>query len=136
MGCDIDEIDTIGESAREALAARGVTNTNHLLKHCATAQGRAELARMTRLREADLHEWVLLAELLRLPNLNKRSLNLLCAAGVKSLDHLRDQQLEPLMERLQHAKSRTGNPQKVRLPSVAMVEGWLSNAPGTHSDVT
>lgn len=133
MGCDIDEIDTIGEGAREALATRGVTNTNHLLKRCATAKGRRELSQMTRVAETDLLQWAQLAELLRLPSLNKRSLNLLWAAGVRSLEDMRRQDRDRLIALLAEAKSKARNAQKIRLPSVAMVEGWIAQAPETES---
>lgn len=135
MSCDIDEIDTISERSREALAARGVINTNQLLKYCADAGGRAEFARMTGLKEADLRAWAAMAELLRLPNLGKGSLNLLAAAGVRSLEDMRLQEVEPLLARLAEAKRRSRNPQKVRLPSVGMVEGWIAHAGQTVSSI-
>jgi hypothetical protein len=128
MSCGIDEIDTIGESCREALAAKGIFNTNQLFKHCETAQGRAALARITGLQEPDLLRWVLLVDLLCLPDLGKGYLNLLCAAGVHSLEHMRAADVDALMARLAEAKRKARNPKKTRLPSVAMVERWVEHA--------
>jgi len=135
LSCGIDEIDTIGESCREALAAKGITNTNQLFRRCETAKGRAELARITGLKESDLLRWVLLADLLRLPELGKGYLNLLCAAGIHSIEHMRAVQVDALMTRLAEAKRKARNPKKVRMPSVAMVERWITQASRVSSTV-
>lgn len=136
MSCGIDEIDTIGESSREALAARGVTNTNQLFKRCETARGRAELARATGLKEADLLRWALMVDLLRLPSCGKGYLNLLCAAGMQSLEHMRGGDIDDLMARLAAAKAKARNPKKVRMPSIDMVSGWIAHARAVRTTVT
>jgi hypothetical protein len=135
MVCGIDEIDTIDDGCREALAAKGITNTNQLFKRCETAKGRAELARVTGLKEADLLRWVLLVDLLCLPELGKGYLNLLCAAGVHSIEHMRAAEIDDLMARLAAAKAGARNPKKVRMPSKTMARGWIAHARAVRSTV-
>ncbi len=136
MSCAIDEIDTIDDACREALAAKGITNSDQLFRKCETPEGRAMLARTTGLKEPALLKWVLQIELLCLPSLGPGYLNLLFAAGIESIDHLRGADAERLIGRLAAAKRNVRSAKRTRLPSHGMVDEWVAAAARVSSKFT
>lgn len=124
----IDYIEGIGPTFARQLRKSGVRTTEALLKRGATRKGRRELAEKASLTERQILEWVNRADLMRVKGIGSEYSDLLEAAGVDTVKELRRRNSDALT-----AKMTQINEQKRlvrRLPTVAMVTGWVESAKG------
>jgi hypothetical protein len=97
-----------------------------LLERAGTRRGRTELAKTTGLNSKDLQLWVHHADLLRVRGVGAEYAELLVAAGVDTLRDLRRRNPTALLAKL---IGLNGSHRLVsRLPTEAMVEGWIASA--------
>lgn len=118
----------VGLPHRDATKLRkaGIRTTEALLKRAASRAGRAELAQATGLDEAQLVEWLNLADLMRVDGVGSEYSDLLETVGVGTVKALRRRSSASLYKRLVAV-----NEQKKlvrRLPTLSMVEGWVDHA--------
>ena len=122
----IDAIEGIGQKRATTLRMNGIRTTEALLKLGATKRGRKELAGVTRLDEKLLLEWVNRADLMRCKGVGSEYSDLLEAAGVDTVKELRRRNptsLTAKMIELNETKRLVR-----RLPTEAMVSGWIEHA--------
>ena len=122
----IDAIEGIGQKRATLLRKNGIRTTEALLKRGATRRGRKELAKTTKLEEKLVLEWINRADLMRCKGVGSEYSDLLEAAGVDTVKELRRRNPTSLT-----AKMIELNDQKRlvrRLPTEAMVTGWIENA--------
>lgn len=96
MTYKITEIEGIGPSFADKLAAAEITNTNHLLAKCGDAKGRKAVAATTGIDAARLLKWANMADLMRIKGVGKQFAELLEAAGVDTIKELRHRNAENL----------------------------------------
>ncbi len=96
MSYKITEVEGIGPSYAEKLAAADVTTTDDLLKTCCNPTGRKAVAEKTGISESTLLRWANLADLMRIKGIGKQYAELLEAAGVDTVKELRNRNAENL----------------------------------------
>jgi Domain of unknown function (DUF4332) len=135
MSAPLDEIESIGESHKKALAGIKITNLNHVLEECCTPEGRAEVSGRTGLSEDRLLAWAHLADFTRIPNIAAAYAQLLQAADVKTVAELARADAGDLATRLAAAKKRSRTTTVKRLPSKSRIEEWIADAKGLEKKV-
>ena len=126
MGYKIDEIEGIGPSYSEKLAAASIKTTDDLLKLCCDAKGRKATAESTGVSEGQLLKWANMADLMRISGVGSEYSELLEAAGVDTVKELRNRNAENLaakMAEVNAAKKLTRS-----VPSEKVVTGWVEQA--------
>jgi len=122
----IAAIEGIGDVMAGKLYAVGITTTDGLLKACATAAGRKELAAKTGLDASKLLGWANRADLFRVKGIGTQYSDLLEAAGVDTVPELAQRNAENL-----HAKMAEVNAAKKlvrQLPTLRSVQAWVAHA--------
>ena len=122
----IEEIEGIGPVNAASLAAAGITHTATLLVECASAPGRARVARITGLSEGVILNWTNLADLMRIKGVGLQYAELLHRAGVDTVKELTRRSASSLtasligINREEHLSGRA--------PAPAWVGWWIDQA--------
>jgi predicted flap endonuclease-1-like 5' DNA nuclease len=122
----IDAIEGIGPKYATKLRKAGIRTTEALLKRGGSRSGRKKVAAAGGFTETQILEWVNRADLMRVKGVGEEYSGLLEAAGVDTVKELRTRKASSL-----HAKLVEINTRKRlvrRLPTEAMVAGWVTNA--------
>jgi len=122
----IDEIRTLGHKEATRLRKAGIRTTDALLRRAASRSGRVEVSTETNIPTAELLRWVNFADLMRVRGVGGEYAELLSICGVTTVPELRRRNSVTLT-----AKLHTVNGKKElvrRLPTEAMVEGWIERA--------
>lgn len=122
----IDQVAGIGHKEATKLRKAGVRTSKALAECASTRRGRTELSKTTGLTPKDLQLWVHHADLLRVRGVGAEYATLLVAAGVDTIRDLRRRNPTALLAKI----IGMNGSQKVveRLPTEAMVEGWINAA--------
>jgi predicted flap endonuclease-1-like 5' DNA nuclease len=134
MAYKIDEIEGIGPSYREKLQSAGINNTDDLLEHCCTPNGRKQIAEKTGLSEKHILGWTNMADLMRVSGVGRQFAELLEAAGVDTIKELRNRNAENLaaqMEEVNREKSLAKTS-----PAASTIGDWISQAKKTDPKIT
>lgn len=126
MGYKIQDIEGIGPSYAEKLAAAKIKTTTDLIKYCGDAKGRAAASATTGVSESLLLKWANMADLMRVSGIGSEFSELLEAAGVDTVKELRNRNAENLaasMKRVNEARHLTRT-----TPSAKTVQKWISHA--------
>ena len=99
MAYKIEEIEGIGPTYPEKLAAAGINTTNDLLKICYEATGREQAAEQCGVSTAQLLKWVNMADLMRISGIGCGYSELLEAAGVDTIKELRNRNANTLLQK-------------------------------------
>jgi nucleotidyltransferase/DNA polymerase involved in DNA repair len=119
----IDQVAGIGQREATKLRKVGVRTSKSLTACASTRRGRTELAKKTGLTPRDLQLWVHHADLLRVRGVGAEYAVLLVEAGVDTLRDLRRRNPTALLAKI---IGLNGSQRVVdRLPTEAMVEGWI-----------
>jgi len=126
MGYKIEEIEGIGPTYAEKLAAAKIATTDDLLEQCKTPEGRDSVSQTTGVSSNQILKWTNLADLMRVSGVSSQYSELLEAAGVDTIKELRNRNAENLaskMKEVNEAKKLT----RVT-PSAKVVQDWIDNA--------
>ena len=125
---DLADIEGIGPTYAEKLAAAGISGVDGLLAAGGSPKGRADLAAQTGVDPALILEWVNHADLYRIDGVGSEYADLLEAAGVDSVVELATRNPGNLTEQL----GKTNKQKNVvrALPSESQVTGWVEQAKG------
>ena len=126
MAYKIDEIEGIGPSYADKLAAASIATTDDLLKFCADKSGRKKVADQTGIGESHLLKWSNMADLMRIKGVGKQYAELLEAAGVDTVKELRTRNAENLAD----AMNKLNAEKKLTKGSATKdtVAGWIAEA--------
>lgn len=122
----IDQVAGIDHKKATKLRKAGIRTSKALIDKAATRRGRTELARATGLSQKDLQVWVHHADLLRVRGVGSEYAELLVASGVDTLRDLRRRNPTALVAKVIGLNG--SNRVVSRLPTEAMVEGWITAA--------
>lgn len=122
----IDQVAGIDHRQATKLRKAGIRTSKALTECAATRRGRTQLAKDTGLSPKDLQLWVHHSDLLRVKGVGAEYAVLLVEAGVDTLRDLRRRNPTALLAKI---IGMNGSERVVeRLPTEAMVEGWISAA--------
>jgi predicted flap endonuclease-1-like 5' DNA nuclease len=124
----IEEIEGIGPAYGAKLEAAGIRSAAALLKAGATRAGRKTLADQTGISGDKILEWVNHADLMRIDGVGSQYADLLEAAGVDSPAELAQRNAKNLAQTFQELDAARNT--VARIPSEAMVAGWITQAKG------
>jgi predicted RecB family nuclease len=122
----IDQV--VGVDLRDATKLRkaGIRTSKALIERACTGGGRTDLARETGISPKALQLWIHHADLLRVRGVGAEYAALLVEAGVDTLRDLRRRNPTALLAKI---IGLNGSHKVVsRLPTEAMVEGWIDSA--------
>jgi predicted flap endonuclease-1-like 5' DNA nuclease len=122
----ITEIEGIGPSYGDKLAAAGVDTVAELLEKGASAKGREELAAASGISEKMIRDWVNMADLMRINGVGKQFAELLEAAGVDSVPELAQRKPENLAKKMEEVNEAQNLAN--RTPSETEVTRWVEEA--------
>ncbi|HLO34627.1 MAG TPA: DUF4332 domain-containing protein [Candidatus Deferrimicrobium sp.] len=129
----IEEVEGIGPTFAQKLAAAGVPTTDALLDRGATANGRGKLSEATGISEKLILEWVNHADLMRINGVGSEYADLLEAAGVDSCAELARRNAANLAITFQELDA--ARPNWIRqIPGEKTIAGWIEQA-GTMAKV-
>ncbi len=128
----IDEIRSLQHKEATRLRKAGVRTTDALLKRASTRASRSQLSSETDISTADLLRWVNVADLMRIRGIGGEYAELLSMCGVNTVRELRRRNGVALTAKIMAVNGRRDLVR--RLPTEAMVEGWIQRA-GTLEQV-
>lgn len=126
MSYAITEIEGIGDSYGDKLAAVEIKNTDALLAKAATPSGRKALANQTGISEKIILNWTNMADLFRLKGVGPQYAELLEKAGVDTVKELRRRNAANLATKMAEVQATTHVAK--RAPSEKEISGWITQA--------
>jgi nucleotidyltransferase/DNA polymerase involved in DNA repair len=129
----IDQVAGVGRKQATKLRKAGLRTSRGLIETASTRRGRTEVAKATGLSPKDLQLWVHHADLLRVRGVGAEYAELLVAAGVDTIRDLRRRNATALLAKI---IGLNGSLRVVdRLPTEAMVDGWIEAAGGLEPSI-
>ena len=122
----LSKIEGIGPTYAEKLKKVGIKSIEALLEAGATAKDRKDLAAKTGIGDALILNWVNRADLFRVPRVGEQYSDLLEKAGVDTVVELAKRKPENLLTKMAEVNQEKNLVN--RLPTLKMVEGWVSAA--------
>jgi len=122
----IQKIEGIAAAKAAKLQNAGVRSVNALLKKGADPKGRKEIAEKSGFSEAQILDWVNMADLFRIKGISTQYSELLKAAGVDTVKELAQRNPENLYKAMQEVNAQK---RLVRLlPAQKAVASWVQQA--------
>ena len=126
MAYPITDIRCIGNDIALILRSEGIRTTIGLLSCAKTPKQRLKIAERVGTDDKCVLDWVTAADRMRVKGVGWEYAELLCAAGVKTVNELKFRNPQKLVVRMTQANNRR---KLVRLlPSVKVVQRWIENA--------
>lgn len=126
MAYPITDIRCIGNDIALILRSEGIRTTIGLLRCAKTPKQRLKIAERVGTDDKCVLDWVTAADRMRVKGVGWEYAELLCAAGVKTVNELKFRNPKKLVVRMTQANNRR---KLVRLlPSVKVVQRWIENA--------
>jgi hypothetical protein len=126
MAYPITDIRCIGNDIALILRSEGIRTTIGLLRCAKTPKQRLKIAEKVGIDDKCVLDWVTAADRMRVKGVGWEYAELLCAAGVKTVNELKFRNPQKLVVRMTQANNRR---KLVRLlPSVKVVQRWIENA--------
>ena len=125
-GTPIESIEGIGAGFGKHLRADGIDTTEKLLDLCASDEGVARVCKCVDLDEDTIRNWGTMADLSRIKGLGGQWAELMCAAGVTSVQNLAAQEIEPLRARMREINEKEHR--VAELPGEKRVTKFLAEA--------
>jgi hypothetical protein len=126
MAYPITDIRCIGMDTAKVLKSAGIRTTVGLLHYARTPKQRLKIAAKVGTNDKCVLDWVTAADRMRVKGVGWEYAELLCAAGVKTVNELKFRNPEKLVERMTQANGRRKLVQL--MPSVKVVQRWIENA--------
>ena len=126
MAYPISDIRAIGPDTAVILKSDGIRTTVSLLRSGKTPKQRLKIAERIGTDEKRVLDWVTAADRMRVKGVGWEYSELLCAAGVKTVNELKYRNPQKLVDQMSVANTKRKLVQL--LPSVTMVERWIENA--------
>ena len=126
MAYPITDIRYIGNDIALILRSEGIRTTIGLLRCAKTPKQRLKIAEKVGNDDKCVLDWVTAADRMRVKGVGWEYSELLCAAGVKTVNELKFRNPQKLVDRMTQANTRRKFVQL--LPSVKVVQRWIESA--------
>ena len=134
MDYKIEEIEGIGPSYAQKLAAANIKKTGDLLKHCADRKGRATTAKSTGVSESLLLKWANMADMMRIKGVGRQYAEMLEAAGVDTVKELATRRPDNLATKM--AEINKAKKLAKAVPAEKLIGEWIASAKATKPTIT
>lgn len=134
MAYPIQDIQGVGPSFAEKLAAANIDNTEKLLDHCCGKKGRVQIAETTGVSESLILKWTNMADMMRISGIGPQFAELLEAAGVDTVKELAQRNADNLAVAMA-AKNEEKNLTNA-VPASSVIGGWIDAAKTTEAKIT
>ncbi len=134
MAYPIQDIQGIGPSYAEKLAAANIENTENLLDQCCGKKGRSNVAAKTGVSESLILTWTNMADMMRISGIGPQFAELLEAAGVDTIKELAQRNADNLAAAMA-AKNEEKNLTNA-VPAASVISGWIDAAKSTEGKIT
>ena len=134
MTYKITDIEGVGPSYAEKLAAANIKTTDNLLELCCSKNGRSQVAQQTGVSESLLLKWSNMADMMRISGIGPQFAELLEASGVDTIKELAQRNAENLAQ----AISTTNEAKNLAnaIPASSIIDGWIGAAKSTEPKIT
>ena len=134
MTYPIQDIEGIGPTFGEKLAAAGINTTDDLLNRCCGRSGRKTAAAETGVSETLILKWTNMADMMRISGIGPQFAELLEAAGVDTVKELAQRNAENLATAMASKNEEKNLTNAV--PAQSVVSGWIEAAKTTEGRMT
>ena len=125
----IERIEGIGKSLGNYLRNIGIKTTADLIEKCSTDSGFKKVVKAAEVVEPVVKQWVSMADLMRVPNINGQYAELLEASDIKSVQDLASSDAHALTAKMQTVNQREHRiPDSIPLADANMVANWVRDA--------
>ncbi len=131
---EIEEIEGIGKAFGNALREKGISTTADLLRFGGTSlEKREELSEHMNINISVINSWIGMADLLRIPAIDKQEAELLYDAGVLNVNYLKDFEAVVLVEKLD--KLNDTSPIEQPVPTLEEAKSWIETSKSLEAQV-
>ncbi len=125
----IEKIEGIGKSIGNFLRSIGIKTTTDLLDKCSTESGFQQVVKVSEVVEPVVKQWVIRADLMRVPDVNGQYAELMEVSGVMSVQDLANADAQELTEKMEAVNQRERCiPESIPLPDANQVKHWIKDA--------
>ena len=134
MTYPIQDIEGIGPTYGEKLAAAGINTTDDLLNQCCGRSGRKNFADTTGVSETLILKWTNMADMMRINGIGPQFAELLEAAGVDTVKELAQRNADNLADAMASKNEEKNLTNAV--PASSVIAGWIDAAKNTEGRMT
>ena len=134
MSYKIQDIEGIGPTFGEKLAAASINTTDDLLKHCCDKQGRSTMAASTGISESMILKWTNHADMMRISGVGPEFAELLEASGVDTVKELRHRNADNLAVKMAEVNETKKLTRAV--PVASIITKWVEQAKTIDPTIT
>lgn len=126
----IDKVEGIDKSMMKILHKNGINTTKDLLAKCSSKHGLERIVNATEASEATVKQWISMADLMRLSDINGQIAQLIEACGIKSTSALANVDSQALVDEMNKINQRENIiPQTTPpLPDLNKMNFWIREA--------
>lgn len=134
MNYKIEDIEGIGPSYGDKLAAAGIKSTSKLLKECGSRKGRETTATSTGISGKLLLSWANMADMMRLKGIGPQYAEMLEASGVDTVKELAQRRADNLATKMVEVNKAKRIAKAT--PAESLVAGWIKAAQSTTPQIS
>ena len=125
----IEKIDGLEKGMVKALHKNGIKTTKDLIEKCSSKHGLQRIVSSTEALESTVKQWVSLADIMRIPDINGRLAKLIEACGIKSTEALAEVDPQLLVNEMQSVNQRELLfPESIPLPDFKQMVHFIREA--------
>lgn len=125
----IEKIDGLEKGMVRALHKNGIKTTKDLIEKCSSKHGLQRVINSTEALESTVKQWVSLADIMRIPEINGRLAKLIEACGIKSTEALAEVDPQLLVNEMENVNQRELLfPESIPLPDFKQMVHFIREA--------
>ncbi|MEE9336878.1 MAG: DUF4332 domain-containing protein [Methylococcaceae bacterium] len=125
----IEKIDGLEKGMVKVLHKNGIKTTKDLIEKCSSKHGLQRIISSTEALESTVKQWVSLADIMRIPDINGRLAKLIEACGIKSTEALAEVDPQLLVNEMQSVNQRELLfPESIPLPDFKQMVHFIREA--------
>ncbi len=125
----IEKIEGLEKGMVRALHKNGIKTTKDLIEKCSSKHGLQRVINSTEALESTVKQWVSLADIMRIPDVNGRLAKLIVACGIKSTEALAEVDPQLLVNEMQNVNQRELLfPESIPLPDFKQMVHFIREA--------
>ncbi len=126
----IERLEVLDRSTVKILHSNGIKTTKDLLEKCSSKHGLERVVKATEVLESTVKQWVGMADLMRISEINGKIALLIVACGIKSTSALTNVDSQALVDEMKHVNQRENIISQTTppLPDLDKMNFWIKEA--------